>query len=218
MPKIVDHQQRREQLAEAVFRLVVREGLASASVRNVAAEAGWSSGSVRYYFPRHDELKAFAAEVASRRIAHDVVNRLPTDPSQCAPVEFAARCMESLLPLDQKRRAEYKLWVDLVQRESGLPAEERSLLWAGQRSLCRDVIAHLIGTGSARLASHSMPERIHVPLPSPDAEQLAHHLHIFIDGLASQMMFLPHEVNAELARTTLRDFLALLRGETSSQN
>ncbi len=54
MPKIVDHDARREEIAQALWRVVRRDGIRAASVRTVAAEAGWSAGAVRYYFPDQD--------------------------------------------------------------------------------------------------------------------------------------------------------------------
>ena len=48
MPKVVDHAARREQLAAALWRVVVRDGVEAASLRRVAAEAGWSVGSLRH--------------------------------------------------------------------------------------------------------------------------------------------------------------------------
>ena len=48
MPKIVDHETRREEIAEALWRVVRRDGVRAASVRTIAAEAGWSPGAVRY--------------------------------------------------------------------------------------------------------------------------------------------------------------------------
>ena len=59
MPKIVDHEVRRRELAEAVWRVIVRDGVGDVSIRSVAAEAGWSSGALRHYFSTRAELLAF---------------------------------------------------------------------------------------------------------------------------------------------------------------
>ncbi|MET8762334.1 TetR/AcrR family transcriptional regulator, partial [Lentzea sp. NPDC004782] len=67
MPKVVDHEERRRELAEAVWRIVRRDGIDHASVRAVAAESGWSSGSLRRYFPTQDSLLGFAMELTYRR-------------------------------------------------------------------------------------------------------------------------------------------------------
>jgi AcrR family transcriptional regulator len=56
MPKLVDHEQRRRELGEAVWRVIRRDGVEAASVRKVAQEAGWSAGALRHYFSTQSEL------------------------------------------------------------------------------------------------------------------------------------------------------------------
>ncbi|MFB8061103.1 TetR family transcriptional regulator, partial [Kitasatospora purpeofusca] len=46
----VDHEERRRQIAEALLRIADTQGLQSASMRAVAAEAGVSLRLVQYYF------------------------------------------------------------------------------------------------------------------------------------------------------------------------
>src|SRR5258707_15818113 len=60
MPKEVDHPGRRRELADAAGRVIARNGLAGTTLADVAEEAGWSIGSIRYYFPSKDELVASA--------------------------------------------------------------------------------------------------------------------------------------------------------------
>ena len=72
MPKRVDHAERRRQIVEAVCRITVKGGLASATFREVAAEAGVSVRLVQYYFGTKDELmlstQRYVAERATMRI------------------------------------------------------------------------------------------------------------------------------------------------------
>ena len=44
MPKIVDHDQRRRELVDASLRIIVRQGLAGATMRDIATEAGFANG------------------------------------------------------------------------------------------------------------------------------------------------------------------------------
>ena len=64
---IVDHEQRRSELAEAGWTVIRRDGLQRASVRNVAREAGWSMGSLRHYFATQSELLCFAMQLVADR-------------------------------------------------------------------------------------------------------------------------------------------------------
>src|SRR5690606_41716840 len=68
MPKVVDHDARRQELAEATWRLIRREGLEAVSVRKVAREAGVSPGSLRHYFTSQSELLAYALRMVGERI------------------------------------------------------------------------------------------------------------------------------------------------------
>ena len=60
VPKEVDHQARRRELADAACAVIGRHGLAGATLAQVAGESGWSIGAIRYYFPSKDELLAAA--------------------------------------------------------------------------------------------------------------------------------------------------------------
>lgn len=67
MPKIVDPAERRALIADALFRVIVRDGLGGVSLRHVAAEAGVTAGMVQHYFSSKDEMMAFAMQAASAR-------------------------------------------------------------------------------------------------------------------------------------------------------
>ncbi|BDZ39437.1 TetR/AcrR family transcriptional regulator [Microbacterium suwonense] len=67
MPKVVDHAERRAQIAEALLAVIGREGLAGVSLRRVAAEAGVTAGMVQHYFASKDEMVSFAMQSAGAR-------------------------------------------------------------------------------------------------------------------------------------------------------
>src|SRR3954462_1402508 len=68
VPRIVDPEARRTAVVDALFRVVRREGVEQASLRNVADEAGLAIGSVRHYFDSHDELLVFALRELEDRV------------------------------------------------------------------------------------------------------------------------------------------------------
>jgi AcrR family transcriptional regulator len=159
MPKIVDREQRREELAAALWRLVVREGIEAASVRRVAAEAGWSTGSLRHYFETQSELLAFAMELVVQRVTERVGALRPSSD----PRDIAARLLHEVLPLDAERRAEMQVWLAFTARSLVEPElrELRDRAHTGLRSLCHTAVELLGGDGA-------------------DAERV----HALIDGLA----------------------------------
>ncbi|MGD8578727.1 MAG: TetR family transcriptional regulator C-terminal domain-containing protein [Lysobacterales bacterium] len=67
MPKIVDHEAQRAKFAEAVIRLVARDGFEGLTMRAVAAEAGLSYGSLFHYFDSKDELLMHAVQYSTSR-------------------------------------------------------------------------------------------------------------------------------------------------------
>ncbi|MEU6716343.1 TetR family transcriptional regulator C-terminal domain-containing protein [Nonomuraea sp. NPDC046802] len=202
MPRLVDHDQRRAEIGEAAIRVILREGLAGVTVRGVAAEAGWSTGSLRHYFANQRELQAYVVQATTDTLRRRVLPRAQRARKQGTVVEQVATVVEEMLPLDAERREEYALWLAIVEWERQNPPEGGSTSWNEQRALHRQCIAALRGYASTREVSQAM-------LPHPDAqvELWAALLHTFVDGLASQLMNTPGEVSADTAAQLLRSLL-----------
>jgi AcrR family transcriptional regulator len=112
VPKLVDHEQRRRELAEAVWRVIRRHGVDGASVRTVAQEAGWSAGALRHYFRTQSELLDFAILLAAERIRCRVeALELADDPRRAVE-----QLLSELLPLDDERQAENEVWLAFTAR------------------------------------------------------------------------------------------------------
>jgi AcrR family transcriptional regulator len=113
VPKVVDHEGRREDIAEALLRLVERDGVERVSLRAVAAEAGWSTGVLAHYFGDKDELLTFAFERVHRNGAERAERRVAAAPSPAAAVRAL---LAEALPLDATRRREARLWFAYLER------------------------------------------------------------------------------------------------------
>ena len=174
MPKQVDHSRRREELADALWRLVMREGIEAASIRRVAAEAGWSSGSLRHYFETQSDLLAFAMELVTRRVRDRVAALAPQSDVRAQ----AEQVLRELLPLDDERRAEMQVWLAFTMRAIVDPALRplRDDAHAQLRDLCR----------SAAKA-----------LGAPDATRAGDELHALVDGLALHAVVAPEHTTPE---------------------
>ncbi len=98
MPRFVDVEERREELTDAAARLIARAGIGAATMRDVAAEAGLSTGSLTHYFADKRELLlcTFQASLSRRRT---VGGSRPTEPSRALRAS-----LEGALPLDDDRR------------------------------------------------------------------------------------------------------------------
>jgi AcrR family transcriptional regulator len=189
MPKVVDARLRRRELAEAVWRVVRRDGLDQASVRNVAREAGLSMGSLRHYFTSQSELMTFALRMVIDRIEQRIA---AVDPDR-DPRRHAARVLEELLPLDEERRAENEVWLAFTARAMTDP-ELRALRDEGYEKLragCRGVVAGLLD-------------------PGRDLEWEATRLHALLDGLAVHAAMRPDVDTPDAMRAVIAGHLAEL--------
>lgn len=196
MPKDVDHDQRRAELADAACRVVAANGLAGASLRHVADEAGWSVGSIRHYFTTKAELVEFALWRAGDRI-EDRIRNLPPRSSAVAALRGVIR---ELLPIDSARREETLVWLAFV---AGSVADADLAPAAAQVwSRLHAPFAELLG------AAASAGE-----LASVDVEQEATLLHALVDGLCVQLVSAPGQLPAELALAVVDNQLdALISG------
>jgi len=104
MPKIVDHDQRRAELIDAVIQLIAEQGIDSLTIRAVARTAGVSTGVVSHYFANKHEMMMLTYEVASKRVSDRVRARLKKDPADLLG------CLEALLPLDRERLTYWRVW------------------------------------------------------------------------------------------------------------
>src|SRR5687768_4053698 len=106
MPKKVDHEIRRKKVAEAAWRVILKEGLEKASVRNISQEANMSLGAMRHYFKSQSDLWIFCMQMIIDRVALRIQNLdVPSD------MELAIHALiDQVLPLDDERRTETEVW------------------------------------------------------------------------------------------------------------
>ncbi|HTN79935.1 MAG TPA: TetR/AcrR family transcriptional regulator [Acidimicrobiales bacterium] len=168
MPKIVDIEQRRAEIADAAARLIARSGLDAVTMREVAAEAGWTTGAVTHYFADKRELllKTFQASLAHRR-------SLRTDRADATPLEQLWASLEGALPLDADRR---RHWMVTVACCSQAVADDS--IADAQRDAYREFAGYVAELCvAAGLASES------------EAESRAGQLIAVADGIAIQALF-----------------------------
>ena len=196
MPKIVDHDARRAQIADAVFALVDRSGTAGVTVRALAAETGWSMGAVRYYFASQTQLMLFAAEEMARRVEERVRAILAAEPPSMARAEHL---LAAMLPLDAERASEVRVWAAFMSAARVDAGYERVRLasWQGERLLARIAVADVVGRGWPTADGL---------LADPALEPVAERLHVLIDGLSLHGISNPN-VDAAEQRRQLRGWL-----------
>ena len=192
MPRVVDHAQRRQEIADALWRVLRRDGFAGASVRTVAAEAGWSTGSIRHYFSSQNELIAFAMQT----LTEQVQERIAAVAAEVRDVAGVADLLEEVLPMDAQRRAEAEVWLALSAAARtddelrGITEESHR----GLRQLCHSSVRLVVGEGGG----------------GRDLVLETDRLHALVDGLALHGTMHPRLMPRTRIRAALLAHLAEL--------
>jgi TetR/AcrR family transcriptional regulator, transcriptional repressor of bet genes len=190
VPKVVDHEQRREELAAAVWRLASRDGLDAVTLRGVSAEAGWSTGALHHYFADKEELLLFAFKTVADRVGRRVA---AARAEASEPLELARALLSIGLPLDDERRDETRLWFAFLGLALTRPALARAQRLAYEQ--WRRIVAD---------ALHEARERREID-EDVDVEREAAALVALVDGLAVQASFDPHCLDADLVDERLAE-------------
>jgi TetR/AcrR family transcriptional regulator, transcriptional repressor of bet genes len=116
MPKIVDHQQRREQIALVACRVVARHGFDQATIVRIAREAGYTTGMVAHYFDTKQDIIVAALRLILRRIEQ----RLTPNDRDARPDLLAL--LTEALPVDETRYIECAFYIAFWGQ---MPADKR---------------------------------------------------------------------------------------------
>lgn len=109
MPKQVDHHERREVIAHALWTIVDQQGWARATLREVARQAGVSLGQLQHYFSSRDEMLAFAMEFAADQTSQRVAQGIAALDQPPHPRDVLRVVLVELLPLHPDARATSRL-------------------------------------------------------------------------------------------------------------
>jgi AcrR family transcriptional regulator len=173
VPKVVDREQRRRELAAAVWRVIAREGVEGVSIRSVAAESGWSSGALRHYFSTRAELLAFACD----QVIDKVTERIEALRPPGGPVEAVRAVLLETMPVDDNRRTEDSIAFSFLALGLGDPklARVQRRHFTEMYQLCLQLVRGL--------AEHDA-----IAPTTDDLQTLARRLHAVVDGLSVQTL------------------------------
>ncbi|MDQ3442912.1 MAG: TetR family transcriptional regulator C-terminal domain-containing protein [Chloroflexota bacterium] len=203
MPRVVDHESRRSDIAGALWRVVERDGIAAVSVRSVAKELGHSPSSLRHYFTTQAELMEFALASlldGARQRLESRIARYDPDEDRIA---WLAELFKEGLPLDGRRAAEVEIWMALHrhERDGGSLSQAMRREWRESQQLCRFAVATL---------AHGAPRDDMAELLDERLELETTLLHTFWDGLTLDASSRPSEVSPELIDDLLTAYLRFL--------
>lgn len=199
MPKIVDPDQRRRHIVDAVERLIVRSGVESASLRNVADEAGLNVGSVRHYVDSQEAMLVAAygslVEGFTRRLEATIVAAAT---SGADPFAQVMEVLGQTLPLDEERRREVVIYFAFAE--------------ASRTIVSLQPHTHDLVEGLRYVCSQSLE---HLGVPEDGRRAIA--LASLIDGLAFSMIHAPDLTSPEDALALVRDHLQGLLSSRGSR-
>jgi TetR/AcrR family transcriptional regulator, transcriptional repressor of bet genes len=105
MPKIVDHQQRRDEIALVACRVLAEYGFDQATIVRIAREAGYTTGMVAHYFDTKQDIIVAALRLILRRIEERL-----TPGTNAQRADLLALLTEAL-PVDETRYIECAVWM-----------------------------------------------------------------------------------------------------------
>lgn len=163
----------RQAVARATWAVIERKGVGGASMREIAREAGCTTGVLTHYFLDKDELLLFAFTLAFESAAERMRGHVERGDD---PGAVLLAVLEEALPLDAQRRVEATVYFgfhDVARRDERLGAEFRR-----RYALWRALLTRLI-TRTEAVGNHW------------DAEETADLLLVITDGIASSALAQP---------------------------
>jgi AcrR family transcriptional regulator len=149
MPKLIDVDERRTELAQAAGRIIARSGISAATLRDVAAEAGMTTGALTHYFADKRELMlhTFRDSLAARKAV-----RATRD--EAFPVQAVMQALEGALPLDHDRRQHWMVSIAFCAEAAG--DDDLSTTQQREYRENRDHIARLLRLGGVASGADSV--------------------------------------------------------------
>lgn len=179
MPKIVDHEKRREEIVAATWRVIDQCGLDEATTRRIAEEAGYSNGVLAHYFRDKDDIL-----VQALTLAHAHVRARSAVVARAEHGLAALRAVvEQALPLDAERLLEARIEFSFLERARNVPR----LL-----DVHRDEVAHF----RAALGDLVRGARADGAVVAVTDDEAVEQILVLVDGLSVQALLDPERVPA----------------------
>lgn len=111
MPKILDYEAQKNIIANATRRVISEGGLRKATVRNIAAEAGLSVGSLRHCFPNQEDLLQYAMNIIVEQVTERIDEQTAALQPEDITVDTALNIFSQLAALEEEQNAEMEVWL-----------------------------------------------------------------------------------------------------------
>ncbi len=124
MPKIVDHDAKRRQIALSACRALARRGVERTTMAEIAAEARVTTGMITHYYRSKRDIIAAALRLVFERTESRIEARIGDGEDRLYSI------LTETLPIDAARRDECAVWVSFwgkVSNDAKLAAVNRTL-------------------------------------------------------------------------------------------
>jgi AcrR family transcriptional regulator len=181
MPKIVDWDERRDEILSATWRVIARDGITGATIRAIAREANCSRGILGHYFDDKADILGSALVLSHRRVGA----RMAQASAGLAGLAALRVVMLEALPLDARRDLEAQIEISFWGRALGN---------ARLRELQHSEFDRL----GARLREHLREAADRGQLAAGcDPDLATHQLVVLIDGLSAERVLYPDRVTPQ---------------------
>jgi AcrR family transcriptional regulator len=196
MARQADHSERREIFAAAALRVIMRAGVAGLTVREVAKEAGFTTGALTHYFQSKDQVLIEASEY-SAKLVRPKMERSALEPSA---IEALRKVIADALPTTRVIRGTWRIWVGFWERSSYNPEVAR-------------VMRARYAEWRGRLAAQIRRAQKQGEMPNTfDADLAAQELVALIDGIAVQVLLGTGHIPASRQREMIDAWIATKAG------
>jgi TetR/AcrR family transcriptional repressor of bet genes len=129
MPKVVDHAERRDVIAQVACRVVANYGFEQATVARIARAAGYTTGMVAHYFESKQEIILAALRLMLLRIEERLTRERNGGEANLLDVLVEA------LPIDEQRFTECAFWMAFWGQVSADKKLKRLNIWVHREYL-----------------------------------------------------------------------------------
>ncbi|ALX48574.1 TetR/AcrR family transcriptional regulator [Lentibacillus amyloliquefaciens] len=193
MPKKIDHAERKDQIIEAMFRIIHHSGFENATLRQIAKEADLSLGSVQHFFPKQKDIYMLAMDVIYERFEERMQNVIQENEGA---FKNAVRMIKQIVQANtEEERMENDIWMKFSIMATMNPEyhETKESLREVNLNFAKDVLKMLY-------------ENAYIKDPV-NIDDSANSLTIFIHGLVFESVIYANLYNAQVIETEIREYL-----------
>ncbi|HWF98557.1 MAG TPA: TetR family transcriptional regulator C-terminal domain-containing protein [Steroidobacteraceae bacterium] len=193
MPKIVDHEKRRDEIALVACRVVAGGGFDQATIVRIAREAGYTTGMVAHYFDAKQDIIIAALRLMLRRIDERLLRNGGSEPPDLLAL------LTEMLPIDEERYIECAFWIAFWGQVTADKRLKRINAWVHRE------YQRLF----ERCLSRAWPEWSHWPVQTRDS--VLRSVSTFINGLTASTVASRGDWPAQKQMEQVRLQIAMLR-------